>query len=138
MHVFHLSAECFPVAKVGGLGDVLGSLPKYLNDNQIRASVVIPYYDRTFVRENQFDTVYEGTFLLGDDLKPYRIIKEHSDKLGFGLYLIHIPGLLDRPEVYAYPDEQVQFISFQLAFLDWMLHLDKSRMLFIAMIIIQD
>ena len=126
MHVFHLSAECFPVAKVGGLGDVLGSLPKYLNDNQIRASVVIPYYDRTFVRENQFDTVYEGTFLLGDDLKPYRIIKEHSDKLGFGLYLIHIPGLLDRPEVYAYPDEQVQFISFQLAFLDWMLHLDKK------------
>ena len=29
MKVFHLSVECFPVAKVGGLADVVGALPKY-------------------------------------------------------------------------------------------------------------
>jgi starch synthase len=33
--------------------------------------------------------------------------------------LIYMPGLLDRPEVYCYPDEREQFIAFQLAFLDW-------------------
>ena len=27
MNVMHLSAECYPVAKVGGLGDVVGALP---------------------------------------------------------------------------------------------------------------
>ena len=122
MHVFHLSAECFPIAKVGGLGDVVGALPKYLNAKGIKASVIIPYYDRPFVNDNTFITIYQGNFLLGDNLKPFSILKEQSDKLGFQLYLIHIPGLLDRPEVYGYPDEQVQFISFQLAFLDWILH----------------
>jgi starch synthase len=54
MNVMHLSAECYPVAKVGGLGDVVGALPKYLCEAGINASVVLPYYDRKFVRENYF------------------------------------------------------------------------------------
>ena len=29
MEIFHISAECYPVAKVGGLADVVGALPKY-------------------------------------------------------------------------------------------------------------
>jgi starch synthase len=31
MEIFHISAECYPVAKVGGLADVVGALPKYQN-----------------------------------------------------------------------------------------------------------
>ena len=31
MKIFNLSMECYPVAKVGGLADVVGALPKYLN-----------------------------------------------------------------------------------------------------------
>ena len=32
MHIVHVSAECYPVAKAGGLGDVVGALPKYLKE----------------------------------------------------------------------------------------------------------
>ena len=119
MRIFHLSAECYPVAKVGGLADVVGALPKYQNQAGLKAAVVMPYYDRKFVQENEFDTVFQASSLLGTRRFYFEILKEKTDKLGFELYLIKIPGLLDRPEVYSYPDEKEQFISFQIAFLDW-------------------
>lgn len=119
MDVMHLSAECYPVAKVGGLGDVVGALPKYLRIAGVNASVVLPYYDRKFVQDNTFDLVYKSSGTLGTKAFEYSILKEASGKLGFDLYLIHIPGLLDRKEIYSYPDEIEQFISFQLSFLDW-------------------
>jgi len=119
MRVFHLSAECYPIAKVGGLADVVGALPKYQNLLGLQAAVVMPYYDRKFVHENEFETVFQASSLLGTRRFYFEILKEKTDKLGFELYLIKIPGLLDRPEVYSYPDEKEQFISFQIAFLDW-------------------
>jgi starch synthase len=119
MRIFHLSAECYPVAKVGGLADVVGALPKYQNLAGLNAAVVMPYYDRKFVRENVFETVFQGATLLGTRRLFFEILKEKTDKLGFELYLVKIPGLIDREEIYSYPDETEQFIAFQIAFLDW-------------------
>ena len=126
MNVIHLSAECYPVAKVGGLGDVLGALPKYQCLSGLKASVVMPYYDRKFVRENDFEVVYEAASNLGNRPFNFQILKERTNKLGFPLYLVHIPGLLDREEVYAYNDETEQFVAYQLAFLDWMVQTPKK------------
>lgn len=126
MNIIHLSAECYPVAKVGGLGDVLGALPKYLCRDGIHASVVIPYYDRKFVRENPFEIVFESSLSVGKKIFNYQILKESNGMLGFDLYLIRIPKLLDRPEIYGYPDEIEQFIAFQICFLDWLLKSDKK------------
>ncbi|MDF2433585.1 MAG: starch synthase [Mucilaginibacter sp.] len=126
MKVFHLSAECYPVAKVGGLADVVGALPKYQNMAGMQAAVVIPYYNRKFVQENVFDTVFRGATLLGTKRLYFEILKEQTDKLGFELYLVKIPGLLDREEVYSYPDETEQFVAFQLAFLDWISYSQQS------------
>jgi len=120
MKIFHLSAECYPVAKVGGLGDVVGALPKYLNNAGLDTSVVMPFYDRKFTRENEFDIVFEASSRLGDRRYEFQVLKEKTDKLGFPLYLIKAPGLLDRENVYSYPDETEQFVFFQLAFLDWL------------------
>ena len=120
MKILHLSAECYPVAKVGGLGDVVGALPKYLNQVGHDAAVVMPYYDRRFNHENEFDIVFEGSTRLGDARYPFQVLKETTDKLGFELFMIKVPGMLDRKEVYGYPDETEQFTLFQLAFLDWL------------------
>jgi len=119
MQIIHLSVECFPVAKVGGLADVVGSLPKYQCRSGVEAAVVMPWFDTPFVRENAFDAVAEGDFQQGAEVLRYTVLKEREDTLGFPLYLIKIPGKLDRPEVYCYPDEAEQWIAFQHAFLHW-------------------
>ncbi|MBK0379798.1 glycogen synthase [Mucilaginibacter segetis] len=119
MRIFHLSAECYPVAKIGGLADVVGALPKYQTQAGLQAAVVMPYYNRKFVHDNVFDTVFQGATLLGTRRLYFEILKETTNKLGFELYLIKIPGLLDRENIYGYPDEKEQFIAFQIAFLDW-------------------
>lgn len=126
MHVIHLSAECYPVAKVGGLGDVVGALPKYQNSAGVNATVVIPYYDKKFARENNFDLLHEGNINLGNRNYTFQVLKEVTDKLGFPLILIKIPCLLDRENVYSYPDETEQFVAFQLAFLDWVKQFDRN------------
>lgn len=126
MRIYHLAAECYPVAKVGGLADVVGALPKYQNRLGMDAAVVLPYYDRKFTRENVFDTVFQASTLMGTRRLYFEVLKEQTNKLGFELYLIKIPGLLDREEVYMYPDEREQFIGFQLAFLDWINYSQQS------------
>src|SRR6201996_9345345 len=126
MRVFLLSAECSHVAKVGGLADVVGALPKYQNQAGLQAAVVMPYYNRKFVQENEFDVVFQSSTLLGIRRLYFEILKEKTDKLGFELYLVRIPGLIDREEVYSYPDETEQFIAFQIAFLDWISYSQQS------------
>ena len=49
MEVVHISAECYPVAKAGGLGDVVGALPKYQNKAGITSKVVMPMYRTPFL-----------------------------------------------------------------------------------------
>lgn len=126
MKVIHLSVECFPIAKVGGLADVVGALPKYQRKLGIDASVVMPYYNRPFVTENALLNVYEGSFSQGDEILAYTVWKEQYDTLGFPVYLIYIEGKLDRPEVYCYPDEAEQWMAFQHAFLDWIVNTDNK------------
>lgn len=126
MDVIHLSAECYPVAKVGGLGDVVGALPKYLTQAGINASVILPYYDRKFVQENKFDEVFNSSAAAAGKTFNYSVLKEKTGKLGFDLYLIYIKGLLDRKEIYCYPDEIKQFISYQVSVVDWISKSEKK------------
>lgn len=120
MQLFHISAECYPVAKVGGLADVVGALPKYLNKLGHNAKVVVPAYKNKFTQENEFDNIHNGQLKLGYFLFNYSILKEKTDKLGFELYVIAIPDLFDRPNVYSYEDDTERFLAFQIAFLNWL------------------
>lgn len=121
MEIFHISAECYPVAKVGGLADVVGALPKYQSNWGHKLRVVMPCYETKFRNENDFECVHWGTVKLGDFNFPFSVLKETTDKLGFELYLMEIPELFDRKEVYGYEDDIERFMSFQIATLDWII-----------------
>lgn len=119
MEIIHFSAECYPVAKVGGLGDVVGALPKYQNRIGHIAKVVMPAYEVKFLQQHQFEVVYDGWVRLGYDNYPVRIFREKQNILEFDIYLVHIPGLFDRTQVYGYADDTERFLAFQIAALDW-------------------
>lgn len=125
MEIFHISAECYPVAKVGGLGDVVGALPKYQQSAGHEVRVVVPCYDTKFRNENDFECVHWGTVKLGDFNFPFSVLKETTDKLGYELYLIEINELFNRPNVYGYEDDIERFLSFQIATLDWIIARNK-------------
>lgn len=119
MEILHIAAECYPVAKVGGLGDVVGSLPKYQTKAGHLVKVVIPQYDTKFIQENEFDCVYSDFVKLGNFNFPFNIQKEKNNILGFELYVVEIPELFDRKEVYGFEDDIERFLTFQIACLNW-------------------
>lgn len=121
MTIFHLSTECYPVAKVGGLADVVGALPKYQNKiKEVNAKVVMPWYNKHFVYDYNFEVVFDGFIHQGSNMLQVQIMKETTDVLGFELFMVKIPGLLDRENPYGYEDESFQFLAFQQGVLHWL------------------
>ncbi len=113
MKVLFISSEMYPLAKVGGLGDVIGSLPKALRNIGVDARVVMPKYD--FINNN-FKKIGERSFRFGDvkiymtnvrDVPVYlleinnifegEIYKKNDWKrwLLFSRVAVHVPLLID-------------------------------------------
>jgi len=125
MKILHVSAECYPIAKVGGLADVVGSLPKYQNNSKIVSQVIMPYYNNKFTNENKFSVEYESNLFLGESEFQFKILKLKNKSLGYGLFLVDIPELLYKDFVYSYDDTE-RFLAFQIATLNWILTLETK------------
>ena len=119
MEIIHVSAECYPVAKAGGLGDVVGALPKYQCQSGDIAKVIMPMYRTKFLYENDWTVDFKGHANLGNWYFDFTVIKEPTNKLGFDLFLIDINGLLDRQKIYGYDDDAERFTAFQIAVVTW-------------------
>ena len=130
MNVLHISAECYPAAKAGGLGDVAGALPKYLNEAGFSAAVIIPKYHTKWILNHRWETRLEGSFHLGQERIRYTIQELVDHDLGFPLLVADIPGKYDRPSVYldetgkGFWDEVERSLCFQQAALYWVQQMD--------------
>src|SRR3954469_592317 len=127
MEIIHVSAECYPVAKAGGLGDVVGALPKYQNKLGHVAKVVMPMYRTKFLYNNEWDVEFKGNTNLGPRNFDYTIIKEQTNKLGYELFLVDIYGLLDRERIYGYDDDVERFAAFQIAVVHWLTYAPAEK-----------
>ncbi|MCB0634204.1 MAG: glycogen/starch synthase [Saprospiraceae bacterium] len=125
MKILHISAECYPAAKAGGLGDVVGALPKYLNKIGVPTGVIIPKYHTKWILSQQYTPVFKGSVRLHDSYYPFVIEKQVGDSLGFPFFVASIPGRFDRPGIYSdeaghpYRDEVERALCFQQAVLQW-------------------
>ncbi|WP_044401141.1 glycogen synthase [Lacinutrix sp. Hel_I_90] len=125
MTIIHLSAECYPVAKVGGLADVVGALPKYQNDLGNTASVIMPFYNNKFTQSHTFSSVFNAELNLAGKKIPFEVLTLVENTLGFAIFFIHIEPLLYKDYVYSNTDTE-RFLAFQIAALDWLKSQDNK------------
>lgn len=125
MRIIHVSAECYPIAKVGGLADVVGALPKYQNDMGHESLVILPHYHNDFSEGARLRKVHEATVTSGGSRMKYTIHEMPKAKLGFKALLVDIPRVGFTKDVYT-SDDTERFTSFQITVLDWILTLKKQ------------
>ncbi|HET7713636.1 MAG TPA: glycogen synthase [Patescibacteria group bacterium] len=87
LKVLFAAAEVTPIAKVGGLGDVTGALPKALKDLGVDVRVIIPKYR----------SIETPRFLPGSKVP---------------IYYVDSPKYFDRELIYGYQDDSVRFSFF--------------------------
>ena len=117
MTIIHISAECYPVAKVGGLADVVGALPKYQNKDGVTSQVIMPFYNNAFTKENTFSPIYNAKLQLGEKPFEFRILVLNEKPLDFDVFFVDVPELLFKDYVYSMDDTD-RFLAFQIAALD--------------------
>ncbi|MBN2318705.1 MAG: glycogen synthase GlgA [Acidobacteria bacterium] len=102
------SAEATPFAKVGGMGDVVGALPKALSKLGFQTAVVIPAY-ASVLQEDRFDirpceAVSGITVRLGKATERAIIYQARLDKSDVDVYLVGSRKYFSRPGIYGDPD----------------------------------
>jgi starch synthase len=120
MNIIHVSAECYPAAKAGGLADVVGALPKYQNILGHKASVIMPFYHNKFRESNSFTNIFSGYARMAQATFVFNVLVPEKINLGYNLFMIDIPGLFDREDIYSYNDDTERFITFQIAVCNWL------------------
>lgn len=106
MKVLFVSPEMEPLAKVGGLADVVGALPKELKNLGCDVRVVIPLYRH--VKENLKRLGINAKGLRKEvaaclDCLVFRGKIKEVDLNGVPIYLIENDGLFDREHIYSTP-----------------------------------
>lgn len=115
MKILFASAEAYPLAKVGGLGDVAGSLPKALKALGHDVRIVLPRYG--MISGNREDRAQFSVHLPGG---RHEVGLQETRIGDVPVYLIDKPDLYDRPKVYEYEDDGQRFGFFCKAILDFL------------------
>jgi starch synthase len=125
MRIVHVAAEMAPLAKVGGLGDMVGSLTKELACKNQDVELIIPRY--SFIKLKGFSIKYTN-------FQSYEKGVWHNntalntilDKVKLTLIEPHKEiSYFNRPNIYGYLDDPSRFIYFSRCALDYLLKQNK-------------
>jgi len=92
MDVLFVASECAPFVKTGGLADVIGAVPKVLEEHGVCVRVLLPAYPALKSVLSDGKVIDEYPDLFGG---PARIVSVHAE--GLNMLLLDAPHLFDRP-----------------------------------------
>lgn len=108
MRILFVAAEAAPIAKVGGMGDVVGALPKILRAMGHDVRIFMPYYGMLPDKmEIPKDPVWQG-YAMFEGFAVYETVLPSTD---VPLYLFSHPTFLPR-RIYGGEDEDWRFTLF--------------------------
>ena len=115
LKILFCAAEVSPLAKVGGLADVVGSLPKALAKLGHDVRIVMPHY--SLIDEKAHPTVIvDKPFTMPSIRQPERVTIQSTVLNGnLPVYLIKNNTYFARPSVYGEADDLERFIFFSNA-----------------------
>ena len=122
MKVCFIAAEAAPFVKVGGLGDVIGSLPKALRELGVDARVILPLYSS--IDRERFGLKYKAyQFVdLGWRHSYCGIFETEVD--GVPCYFVDNEQYFNRDSIYGQTDDGERFAFFSKAALEILPALD--------------
>ena len=123
MKILFVAAEGAPFAKTGGLGDVIGALPKSLVKNGHEVAVILPYYD--VVSAKFGDQVEDlGFFYTNVGWRRQYVGIKKIVRDGVTFFFIDNEQYFNRGTVYGEWDDGERFGFFQMAALELMEKVD--------------
>ena len=121
--VLFVAAEGLPYIKTGGLADVIGSLPKILNEKGMDARVVLPLYKRIAEKyRGEFTKLKTIPIHVGVIDTVATIYQSQWENVTY--YFIEHAGYFERDGLYGYPDDGERFAFYQKAVLEMLWAID--------------
>lgn len=116
MKILFCAAECYPFVKIGGLGDVVYSLPKALVEKGQECSVIIPLYYKIRQDYQDLELIDEFYISLGYRHQYVGILKKVMNGINF--YFIDNEQYFKRDKVYSEKDDGERFTFFSKAVIE--------------------
>ena len=122
MKVCFIAAEAAPFVKVGGLGDVIGSLPKALRELGVDARVILPLYSS--IDRERFGLKYKAYQFVDLGLRHSYCGIFETEVDGVPCYFVDNEQYFNRDSIYGQIDDGERFAFFSKAALEILPALD--------------